>query len=621
MQRRTKRIVGWSALALVAIVAYLAYRTVWGKPFSINMLANRQTLEFLVENPELFTEVGLIDGTVFDHHSDKLAASSLKKRDADYAQFAKFLSEVREFDRGTLNRQDQITYDILVDQWQSQLNYRKFNWLTSEGLYPISPMFGLEVGLPSFMETYHVVKNDKTARNYVRRLEAMKEKLDGATTQMQWQATQGVVLPPALLDRSLVVIHDTIAAAPADNALVTSFVTRMDKVKDLDAARKRELTREAVAAVSTSVYPAYTRMSAALEALKPQATTQAAGVGRLPDGPAYYAESLRQMTTTNYSPEQVHQLGLSEVARITKEMDSLLTAQGLTDGTVGTRMTALSKDRRFLLPNTDEGRKQMLDRYQQLLDQVAARMPEYFRSVPTTRLTVERVPAGQEKGTSAAYYQQAAMDGSRPGTFFANLRNLEETPTYGMKTLAYHEGIPGHHFQISTALTLKNLPLLRQQTLYTAYAEGWALYAEQFAAEIGMYQDDPWGNLGRLQMELLRAARLVVDTGLHSKGWSREQAIDYMVNATGMAPADVTSEVERYMAAPGQACAYKVGELKILELREKAKAALGPKFNLKDFHAVVLENGGVPLTVLEQLVNEWIVRARSGGTAMATSAG
>jgi uncharacterized protein (DUF885 family) len=230
--------------------------------------------------------------------------------------------------------------------------------------------------------------------------------------------------------------------------------------------------------------------------------------------------------------------------------------------------------------------------------------------VPPTRLVVERVPAGQEKGTAAAYYQPAAMDGSRPGIFFANLRNLKELPTWQMKTLAYHEGIPGHHFQISTALGLKDLPLIRQQTLYTAYAEGWALYAEQLAAEIGMYKDDPWGDLGRLQAELWRAGRLVVDTGLHAKGWTREQAIEYMNTTTGLGEAEVVSEVERYMALPGQACAYKVGELKILELREKAKVALGSKFDLKDFHAVVLENGGVPLTTLEQLVDEWIGRTK-----------
>jgi uncharacterized protein (DUF885 family) len=216
-----------------------------------------------------------------------------------------------------------------------------------------------------------------------------------------------------------------------------------------------------------------------------------------------------------------------------------------------------------------------------------------------------------ESGSAGAYYQQAAMDGSRPGTFFANLRDVSETATWTMKTLAYHEGIPGHHFQISTALGLKDLPMIRQQTLYSAYAEGWALYAERFAAEIGMYKDDPFGDLGRLEAEIFRAARLVVDTGLHAQGWSREQAIAYMRDTTGMNETEVVTEVERYMGQPGQACAYKIGQLKILELRDRAKTALGSRFNLKDFHSVVLENGGVPLTVLDKLVNEWIVRTQA----------
>jgi uncharacterized protein (DUF885 family) len=602
------RIAGWIALVFVAVAGYSGYRIVWGKPFTINMLANRQALEFLYQNPEVFTEVGIADGTIFDTYSGKLAPYDLRKRDHDYAQAAVFLGEVREFDRAHLKRQDQVTYDILVDLYETALSFKRFDWLPPDGLYPISPMFGKEVELPSFMQSTHVVSNDKTARNYVGRLEAMGDKLDSVTAEMQRQAKAGVVLPASLLERSLIVIHDTVAAKPEENALVTTFVARMNKVKTLGGARKKELEQKAVEALRTRVYPAYGRMSAGLVALKPLAATQAAGVGRLPDGAAYYAAMLKQMTTTDYSPEQVHALGLSEVARIVQEMETLLKAQGLATGSVGARMAALGNDPRFLLPNNDDGRKQALARYQQILDEVNARMPEYFRSLPGTRLTVERVPASEEKGSSGAYYQQAAMDGSRPGTFFANLRDLNEAPTWGMKTLAYHEGIPGHHFQISIALGLKGLPLIRQQTLYTAYAEGWALYAEHFAAEIGMYKDDPWGDLGRLQLELLRAARLVVDTGLHAKGWSREQAIDYMVSTTGITEADVTSEVERYMALPGQACAYKLGELKLLELREKAKAALGPKFNLKDFHAVVLENGGVPLTLLEQLVDEWIAR-------------
>ncbi len=261
----------------------------------------------------------------------------------------------------------------------------------------------------------------------------------------------------------------------------------------------------------------------------------------------------------------------------------------------------------------------MLAEYREILEVAGARMPEYFSTIPPGKLEVERVPESAEKGASGAYYQQAALDGSRPGTFFANLRDVHEMPTWGMKTLAYHEGIPGHHFQIATAQGLEGLPMIRQQPIYTAYVEGWALYAERLMAEIGMYEGDPWGDLGRLQAEMYRAVRLVVDTGLHAKGWTREAAIDYMVGATGMAESEVVSEIERYMALPGQACAYKVGQLKILELREKTRARLGPKFDLKAFHTVVLENGAVPLTVLERIVSESLVAPRQRRISRATT--
>jgi uncharacterized protein (DUF885 family) len=456
-----------------------------------------------------------------------------------------------------------------------------------------------------------VVKNEKTARNYVKRLEATGDKLDAVTGEMLRQAKTGVVLPISLLEKADSGIKATVSSSPQDNPLVTTFVERMKRAKGLDTAEQSELTREATEAVKNRVYPAYARMTAALESQRPAATNQAPGVGRLPDGATYYAAALKQMTTTDYTPEQVHALGLSEVARVSAEIGTLLKSQGLSTGTVAERVQALHKDSRFLLPNTDEGRKQLLVRYQQILDEVNARMPEYFRTVPSGKLLVQRVPTSAENNVAAAYYQPAAMDGSRPGTFFANLRDVSETATWTMKTLAYHEGIPGHHFQISIAMNLKNLPLIRQEPLYSAYAEGWALYAERFAAEIGMYKDDPFGDVGRLEAELFRAARLVVDTGLHARGWTREQAITYMVTTIGMNESEVITEVERYMGNPGQACAYKVGQLKILELRERAKAALGPKFNLKDFHAVVLENGGVPLTLLEKLVDEWIARTKT----------
>jgi uncharacterized protein (DUF885 family) len=312
--------------------------------------------------------------------------------------------------------------------------------------------------------------------------------------------------------------------------------------------------------------------------------------------------------TSNYTADQIHQLGLSEVARITQEMQTLLDAQGIKGDSIAARIQQLHDDPKYQLPNTPEGRAQLLERYRQILAQVNARMPEYFRLMPKEVPKVERLPEAVEPGSAAAQYQAGALDGSRPGIFQVNERDMKETPLWAMKTTAYHEGIPGHHFQITIAQGLKGLPVIRQEPIYTAYAEGWALYAERFAAEIGMYKDDPLGDLGRLQAEMLRAVRLVDDSGLHAKGWTREQAIRYMVDNTGLSESESTTEVERYMALPGQACAYKVGELKILELRDRAKAAFGDKFSIKDFHAVILENGALPLTVLDNVVNDWIAR-------------
>jgi uncharacterized protein (DUF885 family) len=607
--RKVWKVTRWIGLVLLVVLAYAGYRIVWGHPFTINQLSNRQSLLFLKDNPELFSTIGIADGTVFDYHSDKLTAVGNAKRDHDYDTLQKYLAEVRKFDRARLKGQDQITYDVLVDFYSSQLAMRRFDWLSSEGLYPVSPMFGSEAQLLSFMQTGHVVKNDKTARNYVARLIAMDPKLDALTADMLRQAALGVVLPVSLLEKTIGVIDATVQPAPAQNELVTSFVSRMDAVKSLDAKRKSQLQAQAVVAVRDQVYPAYERMRGALVALRPAAATQSAGVNRLPDGAAFYDAMLWQQTTSNYTAEQLHALGLSEVARITREMQVILDARGIKQGTIAARVKELQNDPQYHMANTDLGRAQFLARYRQLLVEVNARMPEYFRVVPKEMPSVERLPESLEKGSAAAQYQGAAMDGSRPGIFAVNERDLNETPTWGMKTLAYHEGIPGHHFQMSIAMTLKGLPVIRQLGIYTAYAEGWALYAERFAAEIGMYKDDPLGDLGRLQSEIFRAARLVVDTGIHAKGWTREQAIQYMVENTGMSDTEVTTEIERYMALPGQACAYKVGELKILELRARAQAAFGDKFSIKDFHAVILENGALPLTVLDKVVDEWITRA------------
>lgn len=607
------KIFGWLLIAALLAGGYAGYRIGFGKPFTINQLANRQAIDFVLHNPELFSQIGAVDGTPLDRHSGKLAEVGVAKRDADYARAEKYLAELRQFDRAKLGVQDQITYDILEDQYTSALAFRAFPWMSSEGLYPINPMWGTNVSLPTFMQTGHTIKNKKTAENYVVRLEAMGAKLDAVTAETVRQAGAGVVLPISLVEKSIAISRDTIAGPAAENALVKKFIADAEKLTDLDAGARQALTSRAVTAVETAVYPAYERMIAALEGQRAAAASQAAGIGRLPDGAALYAVYLKQMTTTDYTAEQIHQIGLSEVARISAEMDAILKGQGLTKGTLAERLDVLNKRPDQLFPNTDEGRTQIIARYNEIMREIEALMPQYFNTIPPGQLNIARVPVALEKGAAGGSYQPAALDGSRPGTFYANLRDTAETPRYGMKTLAYHEGVPGHHFQLDTALHLKDMPFIRTMPIYTAYSEGWGLYAERLAAEIGMYKDDPLGDLGRLQAEIFRAVRLVVDTGIHAKGWTREQAITYMVANTGMAETDVTTEIERYMAMPGQACAYKIGQMKIIELRERAKTELGAKFDIKAFHSVVLDNGAVPLTVLERLVNEWI--ARTKGTA------
>lgn len=602
------------ALLLGALV-YAGYRSLLGTPFTIGWLADRQGLYALLHDPEGMTDVGFIDGTLLDWHSDRLSPITLAERDAGYLRDARFLAELAGFDPAALSPQDRITYEVLADTRRTALGFQRFGWLSAAGLYPLGPMDGVEVWLPSFLQSSHVVRNARSARHYVARLRAFGPALDQAVAAMQWQREQGVVMPLALVDRALEVTHDTVAAKPAEHALVTGFAHRLAEVKDLDEDERRALISAAADAMTRIVYPAYARVAAALAASRPAAAARGAGVGDLPDGAAYYAALLREMTTTDYTPAEARDLGLFEVARISAEMDQLLSAQGLREGTVGERMTALAHDPRYVLPNTDEGRALVLARYQAILDEINVQMPNYFRDPPNSRLEVQRVPPEQQAAGPGAYYMPPALDGSRPGVFFVNLRNVASSPIWAMNTLAYHEGIPGHHFQGAVAQRQGDLPWFRRLAWYPAYGEGWALYAERLAAEMGAYAKDPLADLGRLQAELMRAVRLVVDTGLHAEGWSRERAIDYMTSTTGLPRADVTSEVERYMETPGQACAYKIGQLKILALREKARAALGARFDLKDFHTVVLAHGALPLTLLERQVDAYIASQRAQGVA------
>ncbi|HMJ06201.1 MAG TPA: DUF885 domain-containing protein, partial [Chthoniobacterales bacterium] len=330
----------------------------------------------------------------------------------------------------------------------------------------------------------------------------------------------------------------------------------------------------------------------------------------LPDGDAFYAYQLRQNTTTTLNPSEIHALGVAEVARIEAEMRAILDANGFAGQAIGASLVALGKDPRFLFPNDDAGRTAALAEYTRLIDQALERSKQLFLTIPKAKIEVRRVPVFKEKTAPGAYYEGAALDGTRPGIFYANLRDMNEVAKWSMPTLAYHEGVPGHHFQIATAQELKGLPQFRKLIPFTAYQEGWALYTEWLARNAGWYEGDPFGDLGRLQGELFRAVRLVVDTGIHAKHWTREQAIAYMLEKTGMGEKEVTAEIERYIVAPGQACAYKVGMLKIRELRTRAEKELGEKFDQREFHDVVLRNGALPLEILEQQVDEYIARRR-----------
>lgn len=355
------------------------------------------------------------------------------------------------------------------------------------------------------------------------------------------------------------------------------------------------------------MFDAYNALILYFEALKSKATTDA-GVWKFPDGDAFYQYQLSLMTTTDYTPEEVHQIGLSEVARIKTEMRDILSIQGYADTSreIGKIIQELNKEERFLYQNNDEGRKEILEGYNTILDEINAGLDNAFDIRPKATMEVKRVPEFKEEGSAGAYYTPPAMDGSAGGIFYANLRAVTETVKFGMKTLAYHEGIPGHHFQIAIQGELEDVPIFRTFPLFIAYTEGWALYAEQLAWELGFYENDPFGNLGRLQAEMFRAVRLVVDTGIHYKKWTREEAIEYMIANTGMTTGEVVTEIERYIVMPGQACAYKIGMLKILELREKAKKKLGNQFDLKEFHNVVLKNGAVPLDILEEIIDDYI---------------
>lgn len=604
-----KRLLKWllRLIVLVLVLGGAFFVHVWYfKPAKIDWFYTRTFAKFAVDSPEMLSSMRILPGWM-DFYGNKLddASPAHDQKMADMIRGE--LDTLHSYDTSGMDAEGKLSYDALEYFLRIQVDGDRFR--THD--FPVNQMFGVQSSLPNFMAQVHQVTSAGEAKDYIARLNAFEPKFAQVLEQLKLREGKGIIPPQFTVEEVITQMQGFIAKPAKENLLYASFKEKLDKIPAaaMDAATRERFLAEAETAVETKVKPAYTALIDYFIALKPKAQGNY-GAWHLPDGDAYYAWCVRQHTTTDMTPEQLHALGLAEVARITEQMNAILVAKGLTEGTIGARVQQLAHDPEQQYPNTPEGKAAMLKQYQAILDEVNKNLGGAFDVRPKLGVEVKAVPEFAEKTAPGAYYEPGAFDGSRPGVFYANMRTPGETPKFAMRTLAYHEGIPGHHFQITIAQELKGVPFFRRVLPFTAFAEGWALYAERLAWELG-FEKDPLDDLGRLRDEMMRAVRLVVDTGIHAKHWTREQAIAYMMENTGMAEGDVTAEIERYFVMPGQALAYKAGMLKILELREKAKKELGDKFDLKQFHNQVLTHGALPLSLLERVVDDWIARTKA----------
>lgn len=475
-------------------------------------------------------------------------------------------------------------------------------WFSGHEPYVVSQISGPHIDAPNQMMAQQSVRSVDEAEAYVLKLRDTRRALAGAVEKMRADTAAGCVPPAVLMTKALAVIDDFISPKPTEHGLVTSFARRMEEAK-LDADRRKRALAAATDSVREDVYPAYIELRKAVAALAAKGKAED-GLWTQPRGEELYAANVADLGDTTRTPEEIHRIGLDEVARITGEMDAKLKRQGYGSGDVGARMNALAEEQRFRFADSDAGREQLLGYLNGLIERIQQARPRFLNrsTIPPQPVEVRRVPVANQDSAPGGYYDGPSLDGSRPGIYWINLRDMKEVAQFTLPTLTYHEAVPGHHLQNAIQLSQGDVPLLVKIASFNAYAEGWALYAERLASELGFYADDPFGDLGRLQAELFRAVRLVVDTGLHAKRWSRVQAIDYMARNTGNPLPGVTSEIERYMAWPGQALGYKLGQLRLLELREAAKARLGKGYDIRDYHDAVLLNGPAPLSVIAAAV-------------------
>ena len=594
------------ALAAVGPVRALAHAAVAQTASAdFNALMNRIAQEMLLTDPESLTMLGMDRG----EHADarfKLSDRSQAKVEADKIKFVAAMKDMAAIDRNALPAKEQIYHDSLTFFGETVMEGYAFPY--GGGMFPspytVSQLGGSYQQIPDFLDSQHRIEAADDAEAYLSRLSDFARSLDDERERMRIDYAAGAVPPDFVIDRTLTQMGAITGTAVADSVMSQSIARRTAEKNipgDWAARAQAILTRE--------VYPAIQRQADALKAVRAGATHDG-GVWRLPDGEAYYRYGLKNYTTSAMTPDEVHQMGLEQVAEISSRADALLKAQGLTQGSVGARIAALGKDPRFVYPNTDEAKDELIKELNVQMVAMQARMPDYFGRLPKSPCDIKRVPKAIEAGAPGGYYQSPALDGSRPGAYYINLRDTAEWPKWTLPTLTYHEAVPGHHFQIALQQEKPDTPLLMKVMGFSAYSEGWGLYAEQLADEIGAYENDPFGQIGYLQSLMFRAARLVVDSGLHHKRWSREQAIAYMVDTLGDKETSVAREVERYCVQPGQASSYMLGHQVWVEAREAAKARMGAAFDIRAFHDAGLLYGAVPLSVLSAHLDGW---ALNGG--------
>ena len=603
MISRRQALMGAAATTMAAGAPWLAAEA--KKPprdetAALNALLEKAFDQRIARSPQFATTLG--DKRNYDRWndvSDARADEDLRLAKASLAEIKRKIDPAKLTGEGALSLalyEQDVARAGANDQWRRHV-------------YLFNQMFGVQSQAPTFLINQHKVASRTDAEAYVARLERMGAYIDAQVARSEVNAAAGIMPPRHIYDYVLPAARNVIKGAPfTDGADSPLWADAKAKIGKLDAPEpvKAKLTEDARKALLGGVAPAYQRMIATLEAQKSKAPTDD-GVWRLPNGDAFYAARLADQTTTALSANEIHQIGLDNVARLQSEMRAIMQKVGFT-GDLRAFFTFMETDAQFFLPQTAEGKAEYIKRATAAIDAMNKRVPDFFTRTPKAPMVVRAVEAFREQAAGLAFYERPSPDGSRPGVYYANTVDMKALPTYQIEALAYHEGIPGHHFQIAIAQELGDLPRFRRFGGYTAYSEGWGLYTERLAKDMGFYQD-PYSDFGRLTLEIRRAIRLVVDTGLHAKRWPREQAIQYILANQPGDRAQAAKDIDRYIVMPGQATAYMIGQQEILRLRDKAKAKLGAGFSYGAFHDVVLRHGAVPLGVLAANVDGWLAQA------------